>query len=883
MDNVIESYLIALGVDIDKSDFAEAEGAIKQLSSSITSHSGQWVKASGIVVGAITGIVGSITGLVASAAKQDLAMQKYATSMMISTNQAVAMKEALDALGESAADVQTNMELRSRYNALLQDAQAISPDSDYGDMMKQVRDVMFEFTRLKQEASYAIKWISYYLVKDFIGPLDKAGFSLRSLNEYIQRNMPRITRNIADGLGYLVNIGLNFMRALKSLGSALLGIWDKLPHSIKVATIAMGAFFALLRASPIGRLVAVIGGLLLLLDDFYAYMDGKESELGPYWAKLIQFWNSISGYVDLATDAILNFANSLSESKELADFSNLLGEVVSVIWELITSIGVFVSDVLREFWNALKEQGLVSDFSTSMKTLIHNFMDFVRVILEGVKAFSKFLREIGKTESFKRFIRLIAKVIGLFWDLVTLIVGSLYNAISGLWNIFKDLGVPEAFTKAMGDLFLALVEIGEGLINLIKLFTDLFKWLVGDPRVMPFWKGVGTALGGLVKVLSTVLSKLGKIGRVIGLLLQGKFSEAAAEFGAAIGLGSSIDINNTKLGALSQAYEGDPGEVGGGSGGSYGSWQIIAANMPDFLENYLVNSNPEYYRRLKAAGPVGSESFNDEWRSIGESDPDGFREDQRKYIAATHYATQVNKVRSETGLDITQQSRAVQEAVWSAAVQQGPHNSVIVNAINRAGGAGSFNMSEESQAKLLKAIYETRKGYTANDEGVDPSRLIERYNNELKDALSILHQEATDWAHHEQASQDTNISDSGTSIVDTISSSVNAIGHRIQVEYEDAVNTISNTVEDIKSGAAKLYDNMSDLTSRFELPTYSFVSPVANNSGPNNTIGDINVYVTHSNATASDIGKAVSNELTNKLNMPNRPIIGVRERRGSIG
>ena len=109
MDNVIESYLIALGVDIDKSDFAEADKAINGLSAKIISNAAQWGKASGIVIGAISGIVGSITGLVASAAKQDLAMQKYATSMMISTGQATKMKEALDALGESAADVQTNM------------------------------------------------------------------------------------------------------------------------------------------------------------------------------------------------------------------------------------------------------------------------------------------------------------------------------------------------------------------------------------------------------------------------------------------------------------------------------------------------------------------------------------------------------------------------------------------------------------------------------------------------------------------------------------------------------------------------------------------------------------------------------------------------------
>lgn len=874
MDNVIESYLIALGVDIDKSDFAEADRAVNQLSTSITSHATQWVKASGIVVGAITGIVGSITGLVASAAKQDLAMQKYATSMMISTNQAVAMKEALDALGESAADVQTNMELRSRYNALLQDAQAISPDSDYGNMMKQVRDVMFEFTRLKQAASYAIKWISYYLVKDFIGPLDKAGFSLRSLNEYIQRNLPRITRNVADGLGYLINIGLNFMRALKSLGSAVLGIWDKLPHSIKVATIAMGAFFALLRASPIGRLVAVIGGLLLLLDDFYAYMDGKESELGPYWEKLIQFWDSISGYVDLATDAIVNFVKTVSESSELSDFLGLIKETASVTWELITALGTFVSDTLRELWSALQEQGVVGDFNESIRAGFNNFIEFEKSVLKVIQSIAKFLRTVGKTEEFKQFIALLATVLSIIWEIVTFIVGTVIDAFKGLFKIFKDLGVPKAFTSAMKELFMAIVELSKGAANLIKILIKVFKWLVGDPRVMPFWKGVGTALGGLVKVLSTVLSKLGKIGRVIGLLLQGKFAEAAAEFGTAIGLGSSIDINNTKLGALSQAYEGNPGTVGGGSGGSYGSWQIIAANMPDFLENYLANSNPEYYRRLKAAGPVGSESFNDEWRSIGESDSDGFREDQRKYIAATHYATQVNKVRAKTGMDITQQSRAVQEAVWSAAVQQGPHNSVIVNAINRAGGAGSFDMSEESQAKLLKAIYETRKGYTANDEGVDPSQLVKRYNQELKDALSMLHQEATEWAQHEQKlelnSNEQKMLEAGEKgVLAVISEQASAMGEIIKEKVNSAGEWIGNHMPSLSFA-----DN--------KLPTYAFAGSNST-SNVSNSIGDIIVHVHKANANANDIGNAVGNTVAKTLNMPKRPIVSVRERRGAIG
>ena len=369
-------------------------------------------------------------------------------------------------------------------------------------------------------------------MKDFIGPLEKAGFSLRSMNEYIQRNMPRITRNIADGLGYIINIGLNFMRAIRSLGMLMLNIWNRLPHSIKVSTVAIGAFFALLRASPVGRLVAVISTLLLLLDDFYAYMDGKESELGSYWQKLIDFWNSISGDVDAATDAVFNFLKTISESPELSEFTGSLQELLGAVWDLIVAIGTLVSDTFGALWDALKEVGLVDDFSDSMKGLLRHFIDFIKLVADGIKVLAKFLKELGKTEGFRQFIRLLGEFLGILWDIVSTIVGAVFDALSGLWGIFKDLGVPREFTDAMGEMLMAFIELAKGVANLIKLLIKLFKWLVGDPRVMPFWRGVGVALGNLVNVLSTVLSKLGKIGRVIGLLASKvMFAEAAAIMG----------------------------------------------------------------------------------------------------------------------------------------------------------------------------------------------------------------------------------------------------------------------------------------------------------------------------------------------------------------
>ena len=70
------------------------------------------------------------------------------------------------------------------------------------------------------------------------------------------------------------------------------------------------------------------------------------------------------------------------------------------------------------------------------------------------------------------------------------------------------------------------------------------------------------------------------------------------------------------------------------------------------------------------------------------------------------------------------------------------------------------------------------------------------------------------------------------------------------------------------------------MTGPFGGPSY-FVNPATTSTS--NRIGDINVYVTNSNASAADIGNAVAGKVSSAINMPERPIVAVRERRGSIG
>lgn len=531
LGEVIAEYLVELGADVDTSSFAKIDAELAKTGNNVDGLVKRFTKAGGIITGVLSGFAGGMIGLVGNIAKQDLAMQKYATSMMISTKQAYEMKNALDALGESAADVQLNPELRERYNALVNDNRRMMPGADFESTQRQVRDILFEFQRLKQEATYILKWIGYYIVKDFAGPLSKAGKSFRELNEYIIRNMPRISREIADGFGYIINICINFGRAIFNIAKYLARMWESFPSGVKKAIVAIALLTTVIKATPVGRLVMALGTLLLLIDDFFGYLDGKDAALGPVWDKLIAWWSEFSVQIDTAMVKLQDFWRDIDGDSALTDFVDLLTESVKAFWELASAVIELSGDILGTFWDALKDVGLITDFSTEVKDAGSSVKSFWKTIIQAVKEIAAFIRAVGKTQAFKEFIHLIAEALSFIVELIKSVGELTGNALGGLWKIFKDLGVPKAFNEAIKEIIGAFVELTRGIFNLLKLLGRLLKLLVGDPRIIPFWNSVGKMFGEFNKMLIGVLMTLGKIGEVVGLLLQGDFAGAARAMG----------------------------------------------------------------------------------------------------------------------------------------------------------------------------------------------------------------------------------------------------------------------------------------------------------------------------------------------------------------
>jgi hypothetical protein len=148
----------------------------------------------------------------------------------------------------------------------------------------------------------------------------------------------------------------------------------------------------------------------------------------------------------------------------------------------------------------------------------------------------------------------------------------------------------------------------------------------------------------------------------------------------------------------------------------------------------------------------GSEQFSAQWKALASEEPDAFFKAQHVFIERNFFAPLVQNIKSDCALDITCRSHALQDAVWSTAVQFGPNTPVITKAIEAVGGVDTLPPGDlDGDRRLIRAIYAER-GRKSADGGlayfpnVNETRtqqsLADRFINEARDALAMLDRDA---------------------------------------------------------------------------------------------------------------------------------------------
>ena len=223
---------------------------------------------------------------------------------------------------------------------------------------------------------------------------------------------------------------------------------------------------------------------------------------------------------------------------------------------------------------------------------------------------------------------------------------------------------------------------------------------------------------------------------------------AAKPAAAAGALGAALA---DALGALSAKYEtggrgcGTVSTGAGDYGGvSYGSYQM-ASKMG--VPTKFVTQPGFPWQKDFANLTAGTAPFTAVWKRIAAEQGDDFQRAQHSYIKKTHYDLLVAKILGDNGLDVNTRSRALQDVVWSTAVQHGPGTPIVSRACNSL----SCKPADANYDELLiRAIYAERGrrkadgnlAYFSKSSQSVQTGVANRFKSELQDALKMLAKEA---------------------------------------------------------------------------------------------------------------------------------------------
>jgi type VI secretion system (T6SS) spike protein VgrG3/LysM domain-containing protein len=209
--------------------------------------------------------------------------------------------------------------------------------------------------------------------------------------------------------------------------------------------------------------------------------------------------------------------------------------------------------------------------------------------------------------------------------------------------------------------------------------------------------------------------------------------------------------DDVTLGKLSEQFETGgrgPGTVstgvGDAGGVSYGSYQMTSRNGGTVGQFVSIPDFP-WHEKFLGLTP-GTPAFTECWKSVAVAEPRAFYAAQHAYIKRTHFDVLAANVLNRDGLVVTTRSRAVQDAVWSTAVQHGPNTGVVHEALVSVRQQGFTPDAADFDRALIKAIYAERERrntdgelvHFASDSAAVQDSVARRFVVEERDALQML-------------------------------------------------------------------------------------------------------------------------------------------------
>lgn len=188
--------MVDLGFDVNQPQLRKFEGALKQASDSVTSRTTGVVKDilkwQTAITGAFVGISAGVLGVVENVANADQKYRLLGMRMGMTTSEARKFQKALDALGATMDEVAADPELHARFLQLIDHQKQLekSLGSQFGNDMRKIRDLQFEFTKMKVSFDYFVMSFVMNLAEKLKPQIEAIQHKLQQWGDYIVQHIP---------------------------------------------------------------------------------------------------------------------------------------------------------------------------------------------------------------------------------------------------------------------------------------------------------------------------------------------------------------------------------------------------------------------------------------------------------------------------------------------------------------------------------------------------------------------------------------------------------------------------------------------------------------------------------------------------------------------
>lgn len=405
MSNILEEYLVRIGAEVDKDAFAGAAKAINNLSGML-GKLGSILKYGAIFAG-LAKVTEAVIDNIKAVASADLEYQKLAQSMWVTKDTAKTLSVVLKTMGASQEDVAWVPELREQFFRLRHEMAELSTPADADNQLAWIREIGYDVQSLQLKLKMFKEWVVYYLIKELQPYIKEFQEFIRWLNDKFGKNLPALARKVASVLASAVRVAMSLVKALKWLFEGIYNFIDALPSKTKALVAVFAVVGAAIMAGPFGLMMMAIGTALIMLEDFFGYLEGRESSetLKPLWKWLTDENNPLRRLIEKLKEGIAFILAKLTElfekvfteerqeklKKTVANIAKGVAEIAEGLATIVESIFGKKYPVVKKFWDFfLTAVGKVVD---KVLTLTNSMGHLMRALGKAMQGDFKGARE----------------------------------------------------------------------------------------------------------------------------------------------------------------------------------------------------------------------------------------------------------------------------------------------------------------------------------------------------------------------------------------------------------------------------------------------------------------------------------------------------------